>query len=106
MDNDLALREQMLEVKQCLGCSHEGVIITAADGQLIDTTPAAELILEMPAHDLKSRNINEFCANPDAYGDLRAQALKEGRSLNRSILISTGSGRKKLLNMSIQRFDT
>ena len=41
----------------------------------------------------------------EAYGDLCDQASREGRALNRSILVSTGTGKKKLLNMSVERFD-
>ncbi len=92
-------------MKQCLGCAHEGIIVTALDGTIIETTPPADHILETPSLDLKSRNIHEFCLASDAYGDLYAQASREGRALNRSVLISTGVGKKKLVNMSMERFD-
>ena len=101
----LDLQERMLAVKQCLGCAHEGIIVTALDGTIIESTPPADHILETPSLGLKSRNIHEFCLASDAYGDLCAQASREGRALNRSVLISTGMGKKKLVNMSMERFD-
>src|SRR4030095_1472565 len=99
------LQERMLHVKQCLGCAHEGIIVTTLDGTIIESTPTADHILETPSLDLKSRNIHEFCLASDAYDDLYAQASREGRALNRSVLISTGLGKKKLVNMSMERFD-
>jgi signal transduction histidine kinase len=101
---NLNLRERMLEVKQCLGCAHEGVVVTDLDGRIVETSAPAERILEMPSLDLKSHSIHEFCLAGDAYGDLCSQAARDGRALNRSILVSTGMGRNKLLNMSVERF--
>lgn len=103
--DSLQLRERMLDVKQCLGCAHEGVVVTRLDGTIIETTSPAEHILEIPSLGSKSRNIQEFCLASDAYTDLCAQASREGRALNRSLLVSTGTGKKKILNMSIERFD-
>lgn len=102
--DSLNLRERMLDVKQCLGCAHEGIVVTDQEGRIVETSPPAERILEMPSLDLKSRSIHEFCLGDDVYGDLCSQAAREGRALNRSILVSTGMGRKKLLNMSVERF--
>ena len=102
--SELNLRERMLEIKQCLGCAHEGVVVTDGDGNIIETSPTAGHILETPSPELKSRNIHEFCTARDAYGDLCTLASQEGSALNRSMLISTGMGRKKLLNMSVERF--
>jgi signal transduction histidine kinase len=102
--DSLDLRERMLDVKQCLGCAHEGVVITDQAGRIVEASPPAERILEIASLDLKSRSIHEFCGAGDVYGDLCTQASREGRALNRSILVSTGMGRKKLLNMSVERF--
>jgi signal transduction histidine kinase len=102
--NSVELRERMLDVKQCLGCAHEGVVVTDSEGRIIEATPAAERILEIPSLDLKSRTIHQFCVTHEVYGDLCSQASREGRALNRSILVSTGMGKKKLLNMSVERF--
>jgi nitrogen fixation/metabolism regulation signal transduction histidine kinase len=103
-DSSLQLRERMMDVKQCLGCSHEGIVVTDSDGRIVETSPPAEHILETPSLELKSRSIQEFCSARDAYNDMCVQASRDGRVLNRSILVSTGLGRKKLLNMSIERF--
>src|SRR5262252_9208532 len=102
--DSLNLRERMLDVKQCLGCSHEGIVVTDGEGRIVEISPPAERILEMPSPDLKSRSIHEFCVAGDVYGDLCSQAAREGRALNRSILVSTAMGKKKLLNMSVERF--
>ena len=112
MGKDLKAREKqiqlnalMLEAKQCLGCLHEGVVVTGRDGSILETSPAAEHILETPSLGLKSRNIHEFCTARDAYEDLCERASKEGRALNRSLLVATGAGKKKLVNMSVQAVD-
>jgi hypothetical protein len=44
MKKDLEQREALWEAKQCLGCAHEGVLVTAVDGTIVETTPAAEHI--------------------------------------------------------------
>ncbi len=31
--------------KQCLGCMHEGLIVTSPNGTILETSPAAERIL-------------------------------------------------------------
>ena len=94
----------MLDVKQCLGCAHEGIVVTDQEGKIVEISPPAERILEVASLDLKSGSIHDFCLAGDVYGDLCSQAAREGRALNRSILISTGMGRRKLLNMSVERF--
>jgi signal transduction histidine kinase len=91
-----------LEAKQCLGCFHEGVVVTDDAGAILELSPAAEHILEIPSLSLKSRNIHEFCSARDAYADLCDRASKEGRVLNRSFLLTTGTGKRKLVNMSVQ----
>jgi len=101
-EKNLRQTELMLEAKQCLGCIHEGVVVTEQGGKILDTSQAAEHILEIPPLGLKSRNIHEFCGSGDIYDDLCQQASREGRALNRSLLVSTGNGKKKLVNMSLQ----
>lgn len=80
-------------------------MVTRLDGTIIETSPPAEHILEIPSLDSKARNIHDFCVASDAYSDLFNQAAQEGRALHRSILVATGTGKKKLLNMSIERFN-
>src|SRR5262245_15428791 len=99
---NLQEREALLQTKLCLGCMHEGMLVTAMDGTIIETTPAAEHILETPSLALKGRNVGEFFT-PDIYDDMRRQALRDARSLNRSLLVSSDNGQRKLVNMSIQR---
>src|SRR5262249_15277638 len=96
-------REALLEAKQCLGCMHEGMLITSIDGTVIETTPAAEHILETPSAGLKGHNIEEFCLTREIYEDMRGQALHDTRALNRSLLVCSTTGKRKLVNMSIQR---
>jgi signal transduction histidine kinase len=103
--DSLQLRERMLDAKQCLGCGHEGAVVTALDGSILETSPAAEHILETPSLDLKSRNIHELCVSGEAYADILRQAAQETRAVNRAVVMATGAGKHKLVNMSIQRMD-
>src|SRR5215468_699531 len=82
----LDFRESLLEVKQCLGCMHEGLVVTTTDGTIIETSPAAEHILEAPSVVMKGRNIHDYCLSPDVYNDMRRQAVDEVRALNRSLV--------------------
>lgn len=92
----------ILEAKQCLGCFHEGVVVTDGVGAILELSQAAEHILETPSLSPRSRNIYDFCAAKDAYEDVCGTATKEGRVLNRSLLVMTGTGKRKLVNMSVQ----
>jgi signal transduction histidine kinase len=95
--------DEFLEVKQCLGCMHEGMLVTTVEGAIVETSLTAERILETPPQSLRNRNIHELCIVPDIYDDICSQATGDARAMNRSLLVVTGTGRKKLLNMSIQR---
>src|SRR5688572_30360105 len=101
----LERREQLQDAKQCMGCMHEGVLVTSMDGAIVETTPAAEHILEIPSLGPNKRNIHEFCVVAEIYDDMRNLASRDTCSLNRSLLVLTGTGKKKLLNMSIQYAD-
>ena len=103
---DLQRGEELLQLKQCLGCMHEGVIVTGLDGTILETSPAADHILEIPSLELKSRNIRDFCVVPDIYDDMCNHASRETGSLNRSLLVSTGTGKKRLLNMVLKLMET
>src|SRR5829696_7676630 len=102
-EQSLQLRERLLEIKQCLVCAHEGTLVTQLDGNIIETSPAAEHILETPSLELKARNIRQFCTDRDSYDMLFAQASTETRALNRPVLVETTTGKKKILNMSMER---
>jgi signal transduction histidine kinase len=103
--SSLQWRERLQEAKQCMGCMHEGVLVTLLDGTIVEMTPAAEHIFEIPTVGANKRNIHEFCVVQDIYDDMRNTGARDGRSLNRSLLMVTGTGKKKLLNMSIQHTD-
>src|SRR5437762_2034965 len=95
-------REALLEIKQCMGCAHEGMIVTSLDGMIVEAAPAAEHILGTPSLTLKGRPIHEFCADPNAYDEICRQTIRDGKVLNRSMLLFGGSGKRKLVNVSIQ----
>jgi len=99
----LRRREELQEAKQCMGCMHEGVLVTLMDGTIVEMTPAAEHIFELPSVGAAKRNIHEFCVVQEIYDDMRNMGTRDGRSMNRSLLVLTGTGKKKLLNISIQQ---
>lgn len=101
----LQLRERILDAKQCMGCGHEGLLVTTLDGAILETTPAAEHILETPSIDLKSHNMRDFCASGETYTELMEQASRDTRALNRALVVATGTGKRKLVNISMQRVD-
>src|SRR2546422_9702812 len=76
--------------KQCLGCVHEGLIVTSANGTILETSPAAERILEAPSTSLKGKQVREICPVQDVYDDLVRQTDSSGRTLNKSILVLAG----------------
>jgi signal transduction histidine kinase len=94
--------DKLLEAQQCLGCMHEGVVITSTDGIILDATIAAERILATPSLSLKGRNIRSFCRALDVYEDMLQQTATDKRCLNRSLIVDAG-GKRKLVNMSLER---
>src|SRR5215510_4564230 len=97
------INHQLLEAKQCIGCMHEGLIVTSAEGTIIDISPAAERILEAPSTTLRGTQIRELCHLPGCYEELVRHTDSEGRNLNRSIIVLAGGQKRKIVNMSIQR---
>jgi signal transduction histidine kinase len=97
------LQEQILTAKQCMGCMHEGYIVTAADGIITETSPAAERILEAPSMSLKGRQVREICPVVDAYNELIRQTVSGGRALNKSVIVLAGDSKRKIVNMSVQQ---
>jgi PAS domain S-box-containing protein len=97
------LQEQILTAKHCMGCQHEGYIVTASDGIITETSPAAERILEAPAMSLKGRQVREICPAVDAYNEVIRQTVSGGRALNKSVIVLAGEGKRKIVNMSVQR---
>jgi signal transduction histidine kinase len=82
---------------------HEGLIVTSPDGMIIETSPAAERILEAPSMSLKGRQIRDFCAVLDAYNDIVRQTTSGTRLLNKSVIVLAGDNKRKIVNMSVQR---
>ena len=101
--NDISIKEQIIDAQQCMGCMHEGLIVTAVDGTIVETSPAAERILEAPSMSLKGRQVREFCSMHDIYDDLIRQTNEAGRSLNKSMIVIAGESKRKIVNMSVQR---
>lgn len=98
-----SIREQIMDAKQCMGCMHEGLIVTAIDGTIVETSPAAERILEAPSLSLKGRQVRDFCSMQDIYDDLMRQTNAVGRSINKSMIVVAGESKRKIVNMSVQR---
>src|SRR5262245_49074934 len=97
------LEQQIITARQCMGCLHEGVIVTAADGTIVETSPAAERILEAPSMSLKGRQVREICPVLETYEDLVRQSASGDRILNRSVIVLAGDNKRKIVNMSVQR---
>jgi signal transduction histidine kinase len=81
---------------------HEGVIVSSSDGLIVESSAAAERILETPATSLNGRQVREICSEA-AYHELIQQADAGGRVLNKSVIVLAGSGKRKIVNMSVQR---
>jgi len=94
-----------MDAKQCMGCMHEGFIVTSADGTIVETCPAAERILEAPSLSLKGKQVRDFCSLQDIYDDLIRQTNVAGRSLNKSVIVLAADSKRKIVNMSVQRVD-
>ena len=99
------LQQLVMDAKQCMGCMHEGLIVTSSDGTILETSPAAERILEAPSMSLKGRQVREICPVHDVYDELIQQTDASGRTLNKSILVIAGDNKRKIVNMSLQRVD-
>jgi len=97
------IQQQILDAKQCMGCMHEGLIVTSADGTIVETSPAAERILEAPSLSLKGRQIREFCQVHETYNELIRQTENGARSLNKSVIVLANDSKRKIVNMSVQR---
>src|SRR5437867_626701 len=96
------IEQTILSAKQCMGCMHEGHIVTSTDGTIIETSPAAERILEAPSLSLKGRQVREICPL-DSYDEMIRQTDSGGRILNKSVIVMAGESKRKIVNMSVQR---
>src|SRR5215468_10956004 len=102
-DMSEAIRQQIVDARQCMGCMHEGLIVTSSDGTIVETSPAAERILEAPSLSLKGRQVREFCSVQDIYDELIRQTGSAGRTLNKSLVVCAGDSKRKIVNMSVQK---
>jgi signal transduction histidine kinase len=93
------------EAKQCIGCMHEGTLVTTMDGSIIETSPSAERILEAPSSSLKGRKLRDLYLLPDLYDQLIRQSSAEGGTLNKSVIVLAGGTKRKIVNMSVRRVD-
>jgi signal transduction histidine kinase len=82
---------------------HEGLIVTTADGVIVENNSAAEQILETPSIKLQGAGFSNFCAVPGALDDLAVTTRSEGRTLNRSFILQVPDGKRKIVSMSAQR---
>src|SRR3989304_10035855 len=96
------MQREITDAKQCMGCMHEGLIVTSTDGTILETSLAAERILEAPSFSLRGRQVRDICAVIDAYDELIRQTDVLGRSLNRSVIFLAGEGKRKIVNVSVQ----
>jgi signal transduction histidine kinase len=97
------LTQLIQEAKQCIGCMHEGTVITTADGSIVETSAAAERILEAPFASLKGKKLRDLYLLPDLYDQLLRQSDSEGGTLNKSVIVLSGDARRKIVNMSMRR---
>ena len=97
------IQQQIEDAKRCMGCAHEGLIVTSSDGTIIETSPAAERILEAPSLSLKGRQVRDFCPVSETYDELIRQTDTIGRNLNKSLIVVAGESKRKIVNMSVQR---
>ena len=86
-----------------MGCMHEGLIVTTSDGVIVETSPAAERILEAPSLSLKGRQVRDLCAVHETYDELVRQVSPGSRTLNKSLIVLAGDSKRKIVNMSVQR---
>ena len=100
---DAKIEQQIMEARQCLACTHEGQIVTDAEGNVIETSPGADRILEAPSLSLKGRQVRDLCAIPGSYEDLLERAASERRVLNRPFILLASEGKRKIVNISVQR---
>ena len=99
------LTQLIQEAKHCIGCMHEGTVVTTADGSIVETSPAAERILEAPFASLKGKKLRDLYLLPDLYDQLIRQSDSEGGTLNKSVIVLAGDSRRKIVNMSVRHVE-
>src|SRR5438309_9404198 len=89
--------------KQCLGCMHEGLIVTSPNGTILETSPTAERILEAPSTSLKGKQVRESCPVQDVYDDMVRQTDSSVRTLYNSMLCLPAGHERTIVNRSMHR---
>jgi signal transduction histidine kinase len=79
------------------------MIVTDVNGFIVETNLATDRILETPSLGLKGTSIRNLCPVRPSYEEMVGRAVDEIRMLNRPMILQTGAGKRKLVNMSIQR---
>ncbi len=99
---DATLEQRIFEATQCLGCPHEGLILSNEEGLILETSPSAARILETPSILLKGFHVRDFFAIPESYDALIQQTKDERRITDRASILLTAASKRKMVNMSIQ----
>jgi signal transduction histidine kinase len=101
--NNSTERNAIYEARDCMGCMHEGMLVTDEHGLVVDANVAAERILEIPSLSLKGTAIRSLCPVRQSYDELLKHVSMDGGSVNKPLLLQSNGGKRKLVNMSIQR---
>src|SRR5262245_3939926 len=91
--------EAIQSAVDCIGCAHEGKIVTDANGRVLETNLATDRILERPSLSLIGTHLRDVCPVSHSYDEMRRHAESDGRILNRPLILETGIGKRKLVNM-------
>ena len=82
---------------------HEGTIVTDTAGNVTEMSVAAERILETPSPQVIGKAVSTLFVMPQTYDEVLSSAAKGDRVLNRSVVLQTGDGKRKIVNLSAQR---
>jgi signal transduction histidine kinase len=88
---------------RCLGCSHEGLIVTNAGGDIVDVDANAGQVLEELPTRMEGRNIRDYCLVRESYDAILRHTLRTGRIQNRPLILQSARGKRQLVRMSIQQ---
>lgn len=101
--NSSAERNAISEARDCMGCMHEGMLVTDEQGLVVEANLAAERILEAPTLSLKGTAIRSLCPVRQSYDEILKHVSEQGGLLSKPLILQSTGGKRKLVNMSIQR---
>src|SRR5262245_32891881 len=101
--NNSAERKAIYDARDCMGCMHEGMLVTDEQGLVVEANVAAERILEAPSLSLKGAAIRSLCPVRQSYDEILKHVSEQGGSLSKPLILQSTGGKRKLVNMSIQR---